>query len=102
MVLDTLTTVLGDVHDERRRQEELKQAGRFRFTCADPGLSLTAKLAILAEEFGEVAREVLTNKGVRLARDTEGTDEALYAELKQVAAVAVAWMESLVPPEGAA
>lgn len=41
-------------------------------------------LAILAEEFGEVAKDVV-----------EGNDRNLYIELMQVAAVCVAWMEDL-------
>lgn len=41
-------------------------------------------LAILAEEFGEVAKDVV-----------EGNERSLYVELTQVAAVAVAWMEDL-------
>lgn len=87
---------LAAVSAERERQEHRKAEGRFRFTCADGGLSLTDKFAILGEEVGEVAREALTNERHRLARDTEGTDAALYEELAQVAAVAVAWMESLL------
>ena len=43
-------------------------------------------LTILAEEFGEVAREVYENK-----EDTT----SLQSELVQVAAVAVAWLEAL-------
>lgn len=86
---------LSAVAAERGRQETLKEQGRFEYTCADDGLSLAEKCTILGEEFGEVAREALTNSRHRLARDTEGTDKALYAELTQVAAVAVAWMESL-------
>jgi NTP pyrophosphatase (non-canonical NTP hydrolase) len=80
---------------ERERQDELKAAGRFEFTCADDGLTLAEKLACLTEELGEVAQEVLTQEGHRLARDTLGTKEALRKELVQVAAVAVAWIESL-------
>lgn len=87
--------VLRDVHRERLRQEQRKAEGRFEFTCADDGLTNAEKLAILVEEVGEVAREVLTQEGRRLARDTVGTKEALRAELVQVAAVAVAWIEVL-------
>lgn len=84
------------VASARRRQDVLKAAGRFEYTCADDGLTLTEKLAILAEEFGEVAREVNTNDRRRLARDTDGTDAALLKEVTQVAAVSVAWMEWLL------
>ena len=87
---------LASVAAERDRQDARKAEGRFLFTCADEGLSLAEKCTILGEEYGEVAREALTNSKRRLARDTEGTDASLYKELAQVAAVAVAWMESLM------
>lgn len=80
---------------ERDRQEQLKAAGRFAHSCADDGLTLAEKLACLVEEVGEVAQEVLTQEGRRLARDTVGTREALRRELVQVAAVATAWIESI-------
>lgn len=53
------------------------------------------KLSVLIEEVGEVAREILTMQGRRHARDAAGTVEALRAELVQVAAVCVAWIEAL-------
>ena len=81
---------------ERNRQDILKDAGRFEFTCADDGLTLAEKLACLTEELGEVAQEVLTQEGRRLARDTVGTPEALRKEIVQVAAVGLAWIESLL------
>lgn len=84
------------VASARRRQDVLKAEGRFEHTCADDELTLTEKLAILAEEFGEVAREVNTNDRRRLARDTDGTDAALLKEVTQVAAVSVAWIEWLL------
>lgn len=46
------------------------------------------KLVILTEEVGEVAKEIL-----------EGTEADLRKELVQVAAVAVAWLESLSETE---
>ena len=87
---------LASVMMERGRQEQRKDEGRFLYTCADEGLTHAERFTILGEEVGEVAREALTNNGRRLARDTEGTDVALYKELAQVAAVAVAWMEYLI------
>ncbi len=51
--------------------------------CSNPELPDTLKMVILAEEGGEVARAVLE-------RDTNQLQE----ELVQVAAVAVAWLES--------
>lgn len=52
--------------------------------CSGPGVALTVKLAVLAEEFGEVTRAVL-----------ERDQDSLRAELTQVAAVACAILESL-------
>ena len=52
--------------------------------CSDPDLPTPVKVMVLTEETGEVARAVL-----------EGDPQALRAELVQVAAVAVAWLESL-------
>jgi NTP pyrophosphatase (non-canonical NTP hydrolase) len=90
-----LGRALDHVAKERLRQEGMKADGRFRHTCADYELSNSEKLTILVEEVGEVAREVLTQDGRRLAHDTAGTPEGLRQELVQVAAVAVAWIEAL-------
>lgn len=88
--------ILADVNAERDRQEELRRTGAFDFTCADRWevssgrmVNSADKLAVLAEEFGEVAREV--NEGFRNKVDLH----KLRAELIQVAAVAVAWVEDL-------
>lgn len=91
-----LSRALVLVELERERQEDLKAAGRFEFTCADAGMSNAEKMTVLMEELGEAAREVLTQSERRLARDTDGTPRALRAELVQVAAVAVAWVEALL------
>jgi NTP pyrophosphatase (non-canonical NTP hydrolase) len=95
-----LGTALCNVKHERFEQERLKAEGRFRFTCADHELSQGEKLAILTEEVGEVAQQVLEQPDRRLAFDTSGSRVELREELTQVAAVAVAWIESLfdVPP----
>lgn len=52
--------------------------------CSGEGISPELKMVVLAEEVGEVARAVFERDGQNL-RD----------ELVQVAAVAVAWLESL-------
>jgi NTP pyrophosphatase (non-canonical NTP hydrolase) len=82
---------LTDVAAERVRQEQLRAQGRFPYTCAGDGLTPAEKLAVLAEEFGEVAREISDARNCR----TEPNPKRLRAELVQVAAVAVAWVESL-------
>jgi hypothetical protein len=90
--LERTAAALLSVAGERLRQEQLKKEGRFDFTCADPDLSDFAANAILLEEVGEVAREVLALAG--LVRET-GSRDKLRGELVQVAAVAVAWIEKL-------
>ena len=52
--------------------------------CSSPDTPAIVKSSVLAEECGEVARAVL-----------EQDDANLRAELVQVAAVAVAWLELL-------
>jgi NTP pyrophosphatase (non-canonical NTP hydrolase) len=78
--------VMAAVSHERDRQERLKADGRFAYTCADAGIDGFARFAILLEEVGEVARAL--NEA-----DIDGPN--LRAELLQVAAVAVAWVEGI-------
>jgi len=77
--------VLSQVALERQRQDQLKALGKFQYTCADPQPGSGAKLAILMEEVGEVAREL----------NEDGMAFKLREELIQVAAVACAWIEAL-------
>lgn len=76
-----------DVLKERARQENLKTAGRFKWTAADEDCPEHVRLGMLVEEVGEVARAV---QGGHDAGD-------LRTELTQVAAIAVAWLEGLDP-----
>src|SRR5262245_42449470 len=103
--------VLLEVSEERMRQETLKEQGKFLFSCADKGLSEAEKLAVLQEELGEVAKEVVElviemSKLMKFRMTpearSEGIESAVKAyrnkarkELVQVAAVAVAWVEAL-------
>lgn len=70
------------IDNERARQDE-KWGGRESSTSILPGDDLHAKVSVLGEEFGEVARAVL-----------ERDDQGLECELVQVAAVCVAWLEA--------
>lgn len=63
----TLSAVLIDIQAERTRHDELRDAGRFTHTCADPGIAegLPSELldhcvrsTVLAEEIGEVSHEL--------------------------------------------
>jgi NTP pyrophosphatase (non-canonical NTP hydrolase) len=70
---------------ERDRQHEIWKHSHDwgRGDCSSPYVAVTTKAAVLAEECGEVARAVL-----------EHDEAALRRELVQVAAVAVAWLET--------
>lgn len=72
--------VLLEVGNERVRQNET-----WRRVAGEWGDSTTIKLAVLTEEVGEVARAICDDEG----------EVRLRAELIQVAAVAVAWAETL-------
>lgn len=78
--------VIGAVDAERARQRTKWQGPHdWGFgDCSSPGVQDSTKLAVLLEEVGEVARAYL-----------ERTPEQLRTELVQVAAVAVAWLESM-------
>lgn len=69
------------IQHERVHQE--KKHG-YDKSCANPHVHPDRKLTILAEEFGEVAMAL---------NDTDFNN--LRDELVQVAAVAVAWLESM-------
>lgn len=85
---DGCTDALHLVMHERVRQEVLWPGT----TCAGQ-MSHTKKLAVLLEEVGEVAHELTEAMN---AGDIEAPDaDKLRTELVQVAAVAVAWIESL-------
>lgn len=86
---------------ERDRQEQLKKEGKFEYTCADPVHSISnyRKATILGEEMGEVCNAVNEIDNCLHRSDGLGCDQARIAlrnELIQVAAVAVAWVESLM------
>jgi hypothetical protein len=88
--------VLSAISAERDRQESLKAAGRFMFTCADDAMTDGECLAVLVEEIGEVAHEINEVIGKRLTQGKrEAYRERLRTELIQVAAVATAWVERI-------
>lgn len=65
--------------------------GKFPWTCKAARVSHEKKLAVLTEEVGEVARAIQDLWADR----TEAKRAHLREELVQVAAVAVAWLESM-------
>ncbi len=74
---------------ERIRQETLRKAGKFKTDCSNPKAAPHENLAVLAEEFGEVAKEVCE------FLSTGHMSSNLEKELIQVAAVACAWWEGV-------
>lgn len=78
--------MLALVDAERDRQRALwgRDHEWGKGDCSSPAVDEGVKLAVLAEELGEVARALL-----------EGDRPGLARELVQVAAVAVAWREAL-------
>jgi hypothetical protein len=81
----SIVTILWDIRHERKRQESLRESGKFKATCATRGADQMSDHecnTVLGEEVGEVARAIL-----------ERTD--LRDELIQVAAVCVAWIERI-------
>jgi hypothetical protein len=98
--------VLRDVGVERLRQEDLRQSGKFLWTCAAEGVPLDRKMSVLSEEVGEVAKEVVD---FGIARDKYKKEKLAFPrhreiairlsilrkELVQVAAVCVAWIEAI-------
>lgn len=81
-LIQTTWAVCDDVERERKRQDSLVESGKIPWNCSDPDTDLHAKLTVLAEEFGEVARAILEGGNV-------------YEECVHCAAVAVAIAESV-------
>lgn len=93
-----LDDIIKAIIAERKRQEQLRRAGKFAHTCADP-IPNNIKLAILTEEHGEIAREVcecsqVLHPGIKPSKIGK-IHRRLKKELVQSAAVCVAWLESM-------
>jgi len=86
--------VLDAIRRERLRQEQLKAAGKFKYTPSDPEMEDCDRLAALMEEVGEAATAMLEQRGNATPRDP-GKPGDLRKELIQVAAVATGWVEAI-------
>jgi cytidylate kinase len=90
---------LEEVEIERYAQESAKAKGKFKHTCDDLEMNDGERLAVLMEEVGEVSTEILnlTDNATEDLHDHDRTiiEGRLKAELAQVAAVSVAWMEAI-------
>lgn len=80
---------LADANNERVRQNALFAAGNISPSVCDPRTSNGARLGVLVEEVGEVAKAI--NEGTLTVIERKH----LRAEVIQVAAVAIAWAEAL-------
>ncbi len=77
--------IFDDIAAERKRQDNLRDMGKFAWTLADvEKFHPMAGTSPLGEEFGEVCRAVCENDHTNLRE-----------ELVQLAACCVAWIEGL-------
>lgn len=76
---------------ERIRQEHLQRTDLIPYTAASTNVTNYQKIAILAEEVGEISK--VLNDYYKTDADQRLSD--LKSELIQAAAVCVAWLESL-------
>lgn len=89
-----------DIVDERGRQEDIgdrkREEGIDWRSCADPAMEGGdgTRFLVLGEEVGEVANAVL-EAGYSPNADPNARDDQLRAELVQVAAVSLAWIEAI-------
>jgi hypothetical protein len=84
--------VFAAIHAERERQAELLRKGQIGFDVAHPLPDARRKFRVLLEEVGEVAKECDQLEQTPKSRTVW---PFLREELIQVAAVCVAWLESL-------
>jgi NTP pyrophosphatase (non-canonical NTP hydrolase) len=97
--VERIANIYQDVLEERARQEQLKAEGKFKYSAADIECPDDCKHRYLSEEFGEVSRE-LNERETALWKGVPYDSANLRAELIQVAAVAVAWVEALDKESG--
>jgi hypothetical protein len=106
--LQLFSRVVNLIALERQRQENLFHGGAHHFSVASASVNHDRKLRVITEEIGEVAKEIdlleAITKGQRESADSfsnrlKARREKLRKELVQVAAVAVAWLESLEEPQ---
>ena len=84
-------TAYSSILKERARQMQLYRDGELLFDCSSPSVDPKLKHRALLEELGEVAEAV----DMFDAEAITPRHRHLYKELIQVAAVSVAWLESL-------
>ena len=90
---EAIQDALQDVYQEVETQDAYAREDRFNGTHVMPGGTDLERLAVLAEEAGEVAIEVC--KGIHGDGYTR-REALLYKELIQTAAVATAWAAAIL------
>ena len=88
------------ISDERDRQDRSFVEGKFSFNCASRVADGVRKLRVLMEEVGEVAQAVNDIEECSVApnpcrKHLPKLRRHLISELVQVAAVCMAWLESM-------
>lgn len=88
-------SVLDRIWLERLRQQDLFRRKQLAFECSSPIVSHDRKLRVATEELGEVAEAIdrIEQSESKLSK-AHSTDH-LIVELTQLAAVTIAWLESL-------
>lgn len=93
---DKMRRVLDTVAAERARQESDKRRGARSLSCAERDVSSAAKLPVLVNALGSAAGEIIDLLDSRLPEGTRPyIQRRLREDLIEIAAVAVAWAESL-------
>jgi hypothetical protein len=92
-------SVLERIWFERLNQRDLLKAGKIPFDCASPIVDANRKLRVLVEEVGEVAEALDLLEPAVVAVEIKKRKAHLRDELTQVAAVAIAWLESMEEPQ---
>lgn len=89
-----MLSVFERIANERIRQRELLMNVKHLFTCDSQCADVNRKLRVLVEEVGEVAEAIDSLEFSNPPRRVRMLQAHLQDELIQVAAVAVAWLES--------
>jgi len=87
--------VFAAIARERVRQRELLRAGKITFDVASTIPDDNRKLRVLVEEVGEVAQEIDDLEYAKHSAVKKAVTARLKTEIIQVAAVCVAWLESM-------
>lgn len=83
------------IWEEREHQRRLLRDGKILFACDSTIVDARRKFRVLTEEVGEVANALDRLEANTYRHQLSTLNHHLQCELVQVAAVAIAWLESL-------